>query len=266
MAPPTRRPGPTTCLDHRTPVTGPSQTASRIGACGSPARPSRPCPIPPRPCPAAPRRSRFPSVISSMAQSSLRRIPTAARSPRSAMGCFWGAEKVFWEMPGVIVDGRRLRRRLHAEPDVRGGLLGQDRPRRGRPGRVRPEGRQLRAAPEGVLGEPRSDPGHAPGQRHRHPVPVGDLHPDDEQRRIAEASRDAYQRAPDGRRVRHDHDRDRAAPARSTSPRTTTSSTSPRIRGGYCPNHSTGVKLPGRPRRPDRGIADRDARLNLEPS
>ena len=27
-----------------------------------------------------------------------------------------------------------------------------------------------------VLGEPRPDPGHAPGQRRRHPVPLGDLH------------------------------------------------------------------------------------------
>ena len=31
---------------------------------------------------------------------------------------------------------------------------------------------------------------------------------------------------------------------RSTTPRTTTSSTSTRTRGGYCPNHATGVKLP----------------------
>ena len=31
-------------------------------------------------------------------------------------------------------------------------------------------------AAEGVLGEPRPDPGHAPGQRRRHAVPLGDLH------------------------------------------------------------------------------------------
>ena len=33
----------------------------------------------------------------------------------------------------------------------------------------------LRGAAEAVLGEPRPDPGHAPGQRRRHPVPLGDL-------------------------------------------------------------------------------------------
>ena len=81
-----------------------------------------------------------------------------------------------------------------------------------------------------VLGEPRPDPGHAPGQRRRHAVPLGDLHDD---RRAAAGSprrsRDAYQRAP-RRRPGYgaDHDRDRAGRARSTTPRTTTSSTSTR--------------------------------------
>ena len=39
------------------------------------------------------------------------------------MGCFWGAERVFWQAAGRLHDGGRLRRRLHAEPDLRGGLL-----------------------------------------------------------------------------------------------------------------------------------------------
>ena len=39
-----------------------------------------------------------------------------------------------------------------------------------------PQGRQLRRAAEGVLGVARSDAGHAPGQRRRHAVPLGDLH------------------------------------------------------------------------------------------
>ena len=38
-------------------------------------------------------------------------------------------------------DGGRLPERDHAEPDLRGGLLGQDRPRRGGPGRLRPGAR-----------------------------------------------------------------------------------------------------------------------------
>ena len=35
------------------------------------------------------------------------------------MGCFWGAERIFWRAPGRLHDGGRLRRRLHAEPDLR---------------------------------------------------------------------------------------------------------------------------------------------------
>ena len=38
------------------------------------------------------------------------------------MGCFWGAERVFWQAARRLHDGGRLRRRLHAEPDLRGGL------------------------------------------------------------------------------------------------------------------------------------------------
>ncbi len=38
------------------------------------------------------------------------------------MGCFWGAERMFWQLAGRLHDGGRLRRRLHAEPHLRGGL------------------------------------------------------------------------------------------------------------------------------------------------
>ena len=51
-------------------------------------------------------------------------------------------------------------------------------------------------AAEGVLGEPRSDAGDAPGRRHRHAVPLGHLHVRRRGRpQLARASRDAYQRS-----------------------------------------------------------------------
>lgn len=83
----------------------------------------------------------------------------------------------------VLADGRRLDDpgllpgRLHREPRVRRGLLGPDRPHRGRPCRLRPEDRLVRRAAEALLGVPRPDPGLPPGQRRGHPVPLGDLHP-----------------------------------------------------------------------------------------
>ena len=128
-------------------------------------------------------------------------------------------------------DRGRLRRRLHAEPDLRGGLLRADRPRRGRARRLRPEADQLRRAAEALLGGPRPDPGDAPGQRRRHPVPLGDLHDDRRAaRRPPTASRDDV---PGARCASPATARSRPRsrpPARSTTPRTTTSSTSPRTR------------------------------------
>ena len=64
--------------------------------------------------------------------------PDGTRTAIFAFGCFWGAEKDFWETPGVVAHRRRLRRRLHAEPHVRRGLHRPDRPRRGRARRLRP--------------------------------------------------------------------------------------------------------------------------------
>ena len=67
---------------------------------------------------------------------------------------------------------------------------------------------------------------------------------DDEQRREAEASQGCLRGSAQGQGPRRDHDRDRRAPARSTSPRTTTSSISPRIPRGYCGLGGTGVSCP----------------------
>ena len=111
-------------------------------------------------------------------------------------------------------------------------VLGPHRPRRGRAGRVRSRGGQLRAAAQGVLGDPRPDPGHAAGQRRRHAVPLGDLlhraTPSSDGRRGV--ARRPYQAVLTAGRLRRDHDRDRARRTRSITPRTTTSSTSPRTR------------------------------------
>ena len=54
------------------------------------------------------------------------------------MGCFWGAERLFWQTRRRVHDRGRLRRGLHAEPDLRGGVLGPHRPHRGRAGGLRP--------------------------------------------------------------------------------------------------------------------------------
>ena len=109
------------------------------------------------------------------------------------MGCFWGAERLFWQTPGRVLDRGRLRRRLHR----------RTRPTRRRaPGRTGhtevvlvvfdPSADQLRAAAQGVLGGPRPDAGDAPGQRHRHPVPLGGLHRRRDAGRAGRGEREAY--------------------------------------------------------------------------
>ena len=81
-----------------------------------------------------------------------------------------------------------------------------------------------------LLGEPRPDAGHAPGQRRRHAVPLGDLHV---RRRAGARGRGVARDVPGaaaGIGLRRHHDRDRGRPAVLSTPRTTTSSTSPRTR------------------------------------
>ena len=101
-----------------------------------------------------------------------------ARRDGDRVSSVWAAsgapERKFWEAPGVYSTAVGIRGRVHAQPDVRGGVLGPHRPHRGRARRVRSgQGHRLRAAAQGVLGGPRPDPGHAPGQRRRHAVPLG---------------------------------------------------------------------------------------------
>ncbi len=172
-------------------------------------------------------------------------FPEGLQTVIVGMGCFWGAERLFWQAPGRVDHRRRLRRRPHAEPDLRGGLQRPHRAHRGRAGRVRPAPIEhsrsiLRAFWEG----------HDPTQGMRQGNDVGTQYrsaiywTDDAQRAPIEASRDAYQRRaarpPAAARSRPSSARRRS----STTPRTTTSSTWPRIPNGYCGLGGTGVSCP----------------------
>ncbi len=49
-------------------------------------------------------------------------FPEGTEQAIFGMGCFWGAERMFWRAPGMLHDRGRLLGRVHAEPDVPGGL------------------------------------------------------------------------------------------------------------------------------------------------
>ena len=113
-----------------------------------------------------------------------------------------------------------------------------------------PKRHQLRGAAEAVLGEPRPDPGHAPGQRFGHPVPLGDLH---------FLARAAARRRGLARRLSAAA-RNRRATARSpprsptrrhsTSPRTITSNISPRTRTAIAASAAPASPARSRPKPP----------------
>ena len=157
--------------------------------------------------------------------------PDGFQTAEFALGCFWGEEKTFWEQPGVWTTAVGYRA---ASP------------------RTRPTGRSVtgktgHAETVRVVFDPSKTSyeqllkvfweNHDPTQGMRQGNDMGTQYRsvifvhDDEQRRVAEASRDAYQEmlqrpATARSRPRSSVRRRR----RSTSPRTTTSSTSTRIR------------------------------------
>ena len=71
--------------------------------------------------------------------------PAGLRGRRLRHGLLLGRRAHLLAAARRVLDLGRLRRRHHAEPDVRGGLLGPHRPHRGGPGRLRPGQGQLRA-------------------------------------------------------------------------------------------------------------------------
>ena len=105
-----------------------------------------------------------------------RPTPTASRSPTSRMGCFWGAEKVFWSIPGVWVTAVGYQGGTTPNATYKEACTGKT----GHAEAVRVVFDPSVVSYErcsSFLGGPRPDPGLPPGQRRRHPVPLGDLHP-----------------------------------------------------------------------------------------
>ena len=126
---------------------------------------------------AATRRSAPRTSISSItirSRGPTRRAREGDVRPRLLLG---RRERKFWELgDGVYVTAVGYAGGLDAQSDLRGSLLRPHRPQRGGAGGLRPEEDFLRDAAQDVLGKPRPDPGHAPGQRCRHAISLRHLH------------------------------------------------------------------------------------------
>ena len=181
-------------------------------------------------CPVGTRRSAVPERHLVLGTPLAPPFPDGLRAGRVRHGLLLGRGAQVLADRRRVHDRRRLRRRLHAQPDLRGGVLGTHRAHRGGARRVRSGPGLLRAAAGGLLRGPRPDAGDAPGQRRRDPVPVGDLHV---------LRRPAACRGRRGRSVPRRTDRRPATgrspprygrPEPSTTPSATTSSIWPRTR------------------------------------
>jgi peptide-methionine (S)-S-oxide reductase len=159
------------------------------------------------------------------------------------LGCFWGAEKDFWELPGVVSTAVGYAGGHTPNPTY-------DEACSGRTGHA--EAVLVAFDPKVVSYEAllkvfweRHDPtqgmrqGNDMGTQYRSLIVVAD----DEQRRAAEASRDAYQKrltaAGYGQITTEITDDDDFYFAEDYHQQYLDKNVN-----GYCPNHSTGVKLP----------------------
>ncbi len=103
-------------------------------------------------------------------------FPAGLEQAIFGLGCFWGAERKFWQAPGVYATAVGYAAGFTPNPTYEESLLGLHRPQRGGEGVVRSQEDLLRGAAQALLGGPRSDPGHAPGQRRRHAIPLRHLY------------------------------------------------------------------------------------------
>ena len=159
-------------------------------------------------------------------------------------------------MPGVWTTAVGYTGGYHRAPDLRGGLLRADRAHRGRRSSSSTRtSRQLRRAGGDVLRGARPDPGHAAGQRRRHPVPLGHLL---HRRRAAggrRAGREDLRREAGGAGLRRRSPPRSRRWASSTTPRATTSSTWPRT-----PTATAATARPASPSRRRRALRRRVVR------
>ena len=121
--------------------------------------------------------------------------PDGLQKALFGLGCFWGAERIFWKTPGVHVTAVGYAAGMTPNPTYQEVCSG-------RTGHAEvvlvvfdPKQVSYAQLLAPLLGGARPDAGHAAGKRRRHAVPLRHLLLRRRQRRQAEASRAMYQDA-----------------------------------------------------------------------
>ena len=102
-------------------------------------------------------------------------FPDGIETACFGLGCFWGAERLFWQADGVYTTAVGYAAGITPNPTYEEVCTGGPATPRSCWSSSTPRKIAYERAAEDLLGEPRPDPGHAPGQRPRHPVPLRDL-------------------------------------------------------------------------------------------
>jgi peptide-methionine (S)-S-oxide reductase len=169
--------------------------------------------------------------------------PEGTKTAVFGLGCFWGAEKDFWQLPGVVTTAVGYAGGFTPNANYREVCTGQTGHAEAvliayDPKRISYE-ELLKAFWENHDPTQAMRQGNDVGTQYRSLIQVSD----DEERRIAEASRDAYQemltKAGYGQIMTEISERTPFYYAEDYHQQYLD-----KVPNGYCPNHATGVSLP----------------------
>ena len=170
--------------------------------------------------------------------------PEGTKTAIFGLGCFWGAEKAFWQLPGVVTTAVGYAGGTTPNPTYEEVVHRPNRPCRGRPRRVRPDRISYEQLLKMFWEDHDPTQVHASGQRRRDPVPLDHPH-----RPTTSSSASPKRRATRSRRTCRRPATERSRPrSERAGPfyyaedyHQQYLDKNPR---GYCPIHSTGVTLP----------------------